>query len=101
MRYFVLRDADYFWSYDPSENYNPYSFYVYSLDAGQILKSVATWVYCVSRILLGHHKLMPQDFGHNQFPNYTWLRGLEIHRSWETSNLLLSSNLPFNHYIIQ
>lgn len=26
MRYFVLRDADYFWSYDPSENYNPYSF---------------------------------------------------------------------------
>jgi hypothetical protein len=26
MRYFVLRDADYFWSYDPSENYKPYSF---------------------------------------------------------------------------
>ena len=55
-------------------------FYVYSLDAGQILKSVATRVSCVSRILLGH-KLMAQDLGHNQFLNYTWLHGLEIHRS--------------------
>ena len=36
--------------------------------------------YALYKILLGH-KLIPQDFGHNQFLDYTWLRGLEIHRS--------------------